>query len=52
MLPRSYLYVPGDSPEKLAKALQRGADAVIADLEDAVAPGAEGRWPGKRYGRG
>ncbi len=39
MLPRSYLYVPGDSPEKLAKALQRGADAVIADLEDAVAPG-------------
>ena len=39
MLPRSYLYVPGDSPEKLSKVLQRGADAVIADLEDAVAPG-------------
>jgi citrate lyase subunit beta/citryl-CoA lyase len=39
VLPRSYLYVPGDSPEKLAKALGRGADAVIADLEDAVAPG-------------
>ena len=39
MLPRSYLYVPGDSPEKLAKVLQRGADAVIADLEDAIAPG-------------
>ena len=39
MFPRSYLYVPGDSPEKLAKVLQRGADAVIADLEDAIAPG-------------
>ena len=39
MLPRSYLYVPGDSPEKLDKVLGRGADAVIADLEDAVAPG-------------
>jgi citrate lyase subunit beta / citryl-CoA lyase len=39
VLPRSYLYVPGDSPQKLAKVLQRGADAVIADLEDAIAPG-------------
>jgi citrate lyase subunit beta/citryl-CoA lyase len=35
---RSYLYVPGDRPEMLAKALDRGADAVIVDLEDAVAP--------------
>jgi citrate lyase subunit beta / citryl-CoA lyase len=35
---RSYLYVPGDRPEMLAKALSRGADAVIIDLEDAVAP--------------
>ncbi|WP_238006604.1 CoA ester lyase [Dactylosporangium sp. AC04546] len=33
---RSYLYVPGDAPDKLAKSLARGADAVIADLEDAV----------------
>jgi citrate lyase subunit beta/citryl-CoA lyase len=33
---RSYLYVPGDQPDKIAKALTRGADAVIFDLEDAV----------------
>jgi ribokinase len=37
-LPRSYLYVPGDRPDRLAKAAARGADALIADLEDAVAP--------------
>ncbi len=37
-LPRSYLYVPGDRPDRLAKAAVRGADALIADLEDAVAP--------------
>lgn len=36
MSARSYLYVPGDQPDKLAKALGRGADAVILDLEDAV----------------
>ncbi|MEU8003022.1 aldolase/citrate lyase family protein [Catellatospora sp. NPDC049111] len=35
---RSYLYVPGDSPAKLAKALTVGADALIVDLEDAVPP--------------
>ena len=34
--PRSYLYVPGDRPERLAKAFTRGADVLIADLEDAV----------------
>ncbi|MDH3295653.1 MAG: aldolase/citrate lyase family protein, partial [Acidimicrobiia bacterium] len=39
MTVRSYLFVPGDRPDMLAKAGQRGADAVIADLEDAVAPG-------------
>ncbi|MCT2581591.1 HpcH/HpaI aldolase/citrate lyase family protein [Actinophytocola gossypii] len=38
MIPRSYLYVPGDQPDKLARAAGRGADALIADLEDAVAP--------------
>lgn len=38
---RSYLYVPGDKPEVLAKALGRGADALIVDLEDAVAPGSK-----------
>jgi citrate lyase subunit beta/citryl-CoA lyase len=42
---RSHLYVPGDKPERLAKCLDRGADFVIVDLEDAVAPGnkAQGR---------
>jgi citrate lyase subunit beta/citryl-CoA lyase len=35
---RSYLYVPGDRPDRLEKALSRAGDAVIADLEDAVAP--------------
>ncbi|MFF5207358.1 HpcH/HpaI aldolase/citrate lyase family protein [Streptosporangium sp. NPDC000396] len=35
---RSALYVPGDQPGKLAKALDRGADALIVDLEDAVLP--------------
>ncbi|GIH02388.1 citrate lyase [Rhizocola hellebori] len=33
---RSYLYVPGDAPARLAKAAGRGADALIVDLEDAV----------------
>ena len=34
--PRSYLYVPGNAPDKVAKAFDRGADAVMVDLEDAV----------------
>jgi citrate lyase subunit beta / citryl-CoA lyase len=34
---RSALFVPGDSPTKLAKALGAGADALILDLEDSVA---------------
>jgi citrate lyase subunit beta/citryl-CoA lyase len=37
VLPRSYLFVPGSRPERFAKALTSGADAVIVDLEDAVA---------------
>ncbi len=37
MTPRSYLYVPGDRPDRLEKAVQRAGDALIADLEDAVA---------------
>ena len=41
MLARSYLFVPGDRPERYAKALASGADAVIVDLEDAVAPAAK-----------
>jgi citrate lyase subunit beta/citryl-CoA lyase len=38
---RSYLYVPGDQAHKLQHALVSGADAIIADLEDAVAPSAK-----------
>jgi hypothetical protein len=38
---RSYLYVPGDQAGKLQRALVSGADAIIADLEDAVAPSAK-----------
>lgn len=33
------LYVPGDRPERFAKAAASGADFVIIDLEDAVSPG-------------
>ena len=40
-LPRTYLFVPGDRPERFAKALASGADAVVLDLEDAVAAGAK-----------
>ena len=36
--PRSYLFVPGDRPERFDKALATGAQAVILDLEDAVTP--------------
>ncbi len=35
---RSYLYVPGDDPRRIEKALASDADAVVLDLEDAVAP--------------
>lgn len=35
---RSYLFVPGNRPERFAKARAAGADAVILDLEDAVQP--------------
>jgi citrate lyase subunit beta/citryl-CoA lyase len=35
---RSYLYVPGDDAARLAKAESRGADAIIMDVEDGVAP--------------
>lgn len=36
------LYVPGDRPDRFDKAVATGADLVILDLEDAVAPGAKG----------
>ncbi|MES2563879.1 MAG: aldolase/citrate lyase family protein [Pseudomonadota bacterium] len=35
---RSLLFVPGDDERKIAKALDCAADALILDLEDAVAP--------------
>jgi citrate lyase subunit beta/citryl-CoA lyase len=35
---RSLLFVPGDRPERFAKAAASGADALILDLEDSVAP--------------
>ncbi|MDW5444830.1 CoA ester lyase [Polaromonas sp. SM01] len=40
-LARSFLFVPANRPERYAKALASGADAVIIDLEDAVAPAAK-----------
>ena len=42
---RSFLFVPGDRPERFDKAARSGADAVCIDLEDAVAP------PNKAFAR-
>jgi citrate lyase subunit beta/citryl-CoA lyase len=33
---RSFLFVPGNRPERFEKAVRSGADAVVLDLEDAV----------------
>lgn len=60
MIPRAWLFVPADDPRKLAKIAASGADAVILDLEDSVAPArkAEARalalevLSGARGGRG
>jgi citrate lyase subunit beta/citryl-CoA lyase len=41
-LMRSLLFVPSDAPRKLDKALGCGADALILDLEDSVAPERKG----------
>jgi citrate lyase subunit beta / citryl-CoA lyase len=38
---RSLLFVPGDRPDRMEKALHSGADALILDLEDAVAASAK-----------
>jgi citrate lyase subunit beta/citryl-CoA lyase len=40
---RSLLFVPGDSPSKIDKALACEADALILDLEDSVAPSAKAK---------
>jgi citrate lyase subunit beta/citryl-CoA lyase len=52
------LYVPGDRPDRFDKAVASGAQLVILDLEDAVAPAAKdaareavGRWLGDRIAR-
>ncbi|MFJ6132993.1 HpcH/HpaI aldolase/citrate lyase family protein [Janibacter terrae] len=38
---QTMLFVPGDRPERFAKAVDSGADVVVVDLEDAVAPEAK-----------
>ncbi|QIX25561.1 CoA ester lyase [Nocardioides sp. JQ2195] len=38
---RTLLFVPGDRPERFDKAAAAGADLVVLDLEDAVAPDAK-----------
>jgi citrate lyase subunit beta/citryl-CoA lyase len=38
---RSFLFVPGDRPDRFAKAAAAGADVVVLDLEDAVVPDAK-----------
>ena len=50
---RSLLFVPGDRPDRFEKARSSGADLVVCDLEDAVAPagkdaarGEVARWLG------
>ncbi len=39
--PLTWLYVPGDRPDRIEKAIASRAHAVIVDLEDGVAPGAK-----------
>lgn len=48
---RSYLFVPADSERKMKRAAQVGADALILDLEDSVAPAArpEARELARRF---
>ena len=54
--PVTGLYVPGSRPERFAKAVATGAELVILDLEDAVAPAAKDQarldvvaWFAERY---
>ncbi len=42
-LRRTLLFVPGSTPERIAKAAASAADGLILDLEDAVAPAQKGR---------
>jgi citrate lyase subunit beta / citryl-CoA lyase len=41
--PISYLFVPGNRPERFDKALASGAGAIVLDLEDAVTPADKAR---------
>ncbi|MGY0501477.1 HpcH/HpaI aldolase/citrate lyase family protein [Nocardia sp. FBN12] len=43
MIPRSWLYVPGHRADRIGKAIDSRADAVVIDLEDAVPVGAKDR---------
>jgi len=43
MAMRSWLFVPGDSETKLAKTAGTGADVIVIDLEDSVAPEHKGQ---------
>lgn len=38
---RTILFVPGDRPDRIIKAYRSGADAIVVDLEDAVAAAAK-----------
>jgi citrate lyase subunit beta / citryl-CoA lyase len=40
---RTALFVPGDRPDRVAKAVRCAAEAIVVDLEDAVAAEAKGR---------
>jgi citrate lyase subunit beta/citryl-CoA lyase len=42
MIPRSLLFVPGDSDRKIARSATTAADLIILDLEDSVAPAHKG----------
>ena len=53
---RTFLFVPGNRPERFEKAPRSGVDAVVLDLEDSVPPGDKpgareavaAAWPGLR----
>src|SRR3954452_22706157 len=56
---RSWLFTPATRPERFARAGEVGADVLILDLEDAVAPGDKDRaraaalaWLAERPGSG
>ena len=47
MSARSLLFIPADSDKKLSKGMAAGADILILDLEDAVAPSQKGTARGR-----